>query len=151
ALAVVSGAAVLGLLTLGAWHYGQLQRYNAELRTERNNADRLRELAQAKEAEALQQKGETEKQWQRAEDNFRNALGAVVQMLARVSEDDDKLAHEPNMELMRRKLLEDALRFCQDLLKQKGADRLARQETAAIYLHVGDLQKRLGQQAAAEE
>jgi serine/threonine-protein kinase len=151
ALAAVSGAAVLSLMTLGAWHYAQLRAYNAELRAERNTADRLRELAQAKEAEARQQKEEAEKQGQRAEANFRSALAAVVQMLARVSEDDDRLANEPRMESVRRKLLEDALRFCQDLLKQKDTDPLARQETAAIYLHLGDLQKRLGQQDAAEK
>jgi serine/threonine protein kinase len=151
ALAGVTAAAVLILLTLGVWHYGQLRTYNEELRTERNNAECLRELAQAKEAEALQQTGETEKQRQRAEANFRQALAAVVQMLARVSEDDDQLAHEPRMEVVRGKLLEDALRFCQDLLKQKAADPLARQETAAIYLHMGDLQRRLGKEAAAEE
>jgi tetratricopeptide (TPR) repeat protein len=151
ALAVVCAAAVFVLLTLGMWHYSQLQTHSEELRTERNNADRLRDLAQAKEAEALQQTGETEKQRQRAEANFRQALAAVVQMLARVSEDDDQLAHEPRMELVRHKLLEDALRFCQDLLKQKAADPLVRQETAAIHLHMGDLQRRLGKQAAAEE
>src|SRR5262249_55644439 len=118
ALAVVSAAAVLILLTFGVWHHGQLQTHSEELRTQRNTADRLRELAQAKEAEALRQTGETEKQRQRAEANFRQALAAVVQMLARVSEDDDQLAHEPRMEPVRHKLLEDALRFCQDLLKQ---------------------------------
>jgi serine/threonine-protein kinase len=151
ALAVVSAAAVLILLTFGVWHYGQLQTHSEELRTQRNTADRLRELAQAKEAEALRQTGETEKQRQRAEANFRQALAAVVQMLARVSEDEDQLAHEPRMEPVRHKLLEDALRFCQDLLKQKAADPLVRQETAAIYLHMGDLQRLLGKQAAAEE
>jgi tetratricopeptide (TPR) repeat protein len=151
ALAGVSGAAVLSLVALGAWHQTQLRRYNEELRAERDNAHRMRELAQAKEAEAVRQKDEAEKQWRRAEDNFQSTLAAVVQMLARVSEDDNRLAHEPRMELVRRKLLEDALRFCQALLKQKGTDLLVRGETAAIYLHMGDIQKRLGRQAAAEE
>jgi serine/threonine protein kinase/tetratricopeptide (TPR) repeat protein len=150
ALAACSGAAVLALVVFGVWHYVQLQGYNAELRTERNTADRLRELAQSQEAEARHQKDEAERQWQRAEANFKNALDAVVQMLARVSEDETGLAHEPRMEQVRQKLLDDALRFCQDLLKQKGTDRLTRQETAAIHLHIGDLQKRLGRQAAAE-
>jgi serine/threonine protein kinase len=151
ALIGVSGAAVLSLATFGVWHYAQLQRYNTELRTEWNTADRLRELAQSREAEARHQKDEAERQWQRAEANFKNALDAVVQMLARVGEDGGHLAHEPRMELVRQKLLEDARRFCQDLLKQKSTDPLTRQETAAIYLHMGDIQKRLGQEAAAEE
>jgi serine/threonine-protein kinase len=151
ALVAVSVAAALSLLTLGVWHYARLQAYNAELRTERDTADRLRALAQGKEAEARRQTEEAEKQRLRAEANFRSARSAVVQMLARVSEDDDRLAHEPRMELVRRKLLLDALRFYQGFLKQNAADPLVRQETAAVHLHVGDLQKRLGRQAAAEE
>jgi serine/threonine-protein kinase len=150
ALVGVTGVAVLSLATLGVWHYARLQGYNAELRAERNNAERLRELAQAKEAEALKQKDEAERQGQRAEANFKNALAAVVQLLARVK-DDDGLAHEPRMELLRRKLVGDALRFCQDFLRQKGTARAVRHETAIIYRHMGDIQKQLGEQAAAEE
>src|SRR5262249_6195415 len=52
ALAGVSGLAVVSLVTFGAWHYAQLQGYNATLQAERDTADRLRALAQVKEAEA---------------------------------------------------------------------------------------------------
>jgi tetratricopeptide (TPR) repeat protein len=151
ALAAVSGVALLSLAASAVWHYAQVQRHNAELRAERTHADRLRALAQAKEAEARQQHDDAEKERQRAEANFQSALAAVVQLLKRVSESGDRLADEPRMELVRQRLLEDALRFCQDLLKQKGTDALARHETAALHRHVGDLQKRLGQRAAAEE
>jgi serine/threonine-protein kinase len=151
ALVGISGVAVLSLATLGVWHYAQLQGYNAELRAERNNADQLRELAQAKEAEARRQKEEAETQWRRAEASFQSALAAVDQMLTRVSEKDEFLAHEPRTELLRLKLLEDALRFYQGFLKEKGTDPVVRWETASAYLRVGDIQKRLGRQAAAEE
>jgi tetratricopeptide (TPR) repeat protein len=151
ALAGVSGAAVLSLASLGVWHYAQLQAYNAELLAERNTANGLRELAEGKEAEARRQQEEAERQGKRAEANSHKALDAVVQMLARVSEDDDRLAHEPRMQRVRQNLLQDALRFCKDLLRQKDTDPPARQETAAIYLHMGDMQRRLGQAAAAEE
>src|SRR5262249_38589216 len=46
---------------------------------------------------------EAERQGGRAEENFQIALAAVEQMLTRVSEHSDRLAHEPGMELVRRK------------------------------------------------
>jgi serine/threonine protein kinase/tetratricopeptide (TPR) repeat protein len=94
---------------------------------------------------------EAEKQGGRAEENFQVALAAVEQMLTRVSEHRDRLAHEPGMELVRRKLLEDALRFYKSLLKEKETDPVVRRETATTYLRIGDLQDRLGHQAAADE
>jgi serine/threonine protein kinase/tetratricopeptide (TPR) repeat protein len=94
---------------------------------------------------------EAEKQGGRAEENFQIALAAVEQMLTRVSDDSDRLAYEPGMELVRRKLLEDALRFYKSLLKEKETDPVVRRETATTYLRIGDLQDRLGQQAAANE
>jgi tetratricopeptide (TPR) repeat protein len=144
ALVGVSVAAALSLVTLVAWHQVRLQGYNAELRTERDAADRLREQAQAKEAEAQRQKDE-------AEAHFRSARAAVKQMLVRVSEEDERLAHEPRMELVRCKLLEDALRFYQGFLKTRPRDEEVRWETATTSLRLGDLRKRLSQQAAAEE
>jgi tetratricopeptide (TPR) repeat protein len=140
----ISAAAALSLIALGTWHEIRLQGYNAELQTERDVADRLRGQAQAKETEARQQKDE-------AEAHFRSALAAVKQMLVRVSEQDDRLAHEPRMELVRRNLLEDALRFYQGFLKERPGDPEVRWETASTYLRVGDICKRLGQQATAEE
>jgi tetratricopeptide (TPR) repeat protein len=149
ALLAVSGVAVLSLLTFGVWHHVQLQGRNAELHAEQENANHQRALAEAKEKEARQQKAEAEKQWRRAETNFQAALSAFEVLLARVSE--VRLADEPRMELVRRQLLEDALRFFQKVLKQNSTDPLLRVEMAYTYLRVGDIQKELGQQAAAEE
>jgi tetratricopeptide (TPR) repeat protein len=140
----VTGVAVLSLLTLGAWHQVRLRGYNAELRTERDAADLLREQAQAQEAETRRQKDE-------AEAHFRSALAAVKQLLVRVSEEDERLAHEPRTELVRLNLLEDALRFYRGFLKERPGDPEVRWETANTHLRLGDLRKRLGQQAAAEE
>jgi eukaryotic-like serine/threonine-protein kinase len=144
ALVGVSVVAVLSLVILGAWHQVRLQGFNTELRVERDAAERLRTQAQAKEAEARQQKEE-------AEAHFRSALAAVKQMLVLVSEEDDRLAHEPRMELVRSKLLEDALRFYQGFLKERPGDPEVRWEMASTYLRIGDIRKRLGKQAAAEE
>lgn len=136
--------ATLAVITLGVWHQVKLGYYNAELRAERDAADQLRQQAQAKEMEAQQQKEETEA-------HFRSALSAVNQMLVRVSEDDDRLALEPRMELVRRNLLEDALRFYQGFLKQRPNDPEVRRETAITFFRVGDIRKRLGQQNSSEE
>ena len=151
ALMAVIGLALVSLLTLGIWHYAQLKGYNAELRRERHTADTLRQVAEAKEAEASRQKEEAEKQWRRAEANFQSALAAVDQMLTRTSEDDQFLVHEPRMELLRQKLLEDALRFYEGFLRERADDPVVRWETASSYLRVGDIRKRLGRQATAEE
>jgi serine/threonine-protein kinase len=151
ALTGVCTAALVSLVALGVWHYAALHGYNAELRAERANADRLRELAQTREAEAVRQQGEAQKQWRRAEVNFRKALAAVEQLLLRVSVEGKRLAHEPRMELLRRALLRDALRFYQAFLNERGEDPGVRLETATAYFRVADIQKELGQAGAAEE
>jgi len=144
ALISLSASALVAVIVLGAWHQAQLQSYNTQLQTERDVAEQARELAQTKETEALQKKNE-------AEAHFRSALAAVQQMLVRVSEEDDRLAHEPRMELVRSKLLEDALRFYQGLLKQRPDSPEVRREIANTLIRVGDNRKRLGQQSASEE
>jgi serine/threonine protein kinase/tetratricopeptide (TPR) repeat protein len=151
ALAGVSLAAVLSLVTFGAWHYAQLQEHNAELRAERNVADRLRELAQAKEAETRKQKDAAEEERQRAEKNFQGALAAVDRLLGHISAEEGPLAGVPRAELLRRALLTEALGFYQGFLKEKGTDPGLRRETAVIYFRVGDLQGQLGERAAAEK
>src|SRR5262249_39356688 len=123
AILAVGSIAVLIVLTLGVWHYTRLREYNAALATERNTADR----------------------------HFQSALAAVKQMLVRVSEDDGKLYQEPGMELVRRKLLQDALQLYESFLKERSNDPEVREETAHTYCYLGDLEKRLGQQAAAEK
>jgi tetratricopeptide (TPR) repeat protein len=93
---------------------------------------------------------EAEKQGRRAEVNFQKALDAVEQMLTRLSA-DDVLPNIPGMERVRHQLLEDALWFYQGFLQEDGTDPQVRRDTAATYERIGHLQKRLGNQAAAEE
>src|SRR5262249_14936764 len=74
---------------------------------------------------------EAENQGRRAEVNFKKALAAVEQMLTRISEEDYGLAHEPGAEVVRRKLLEDALRFYQGFLQEQGPEPAVRREMGA--------------------
>src|SRR5262249_17785792 len=74
------------------------------------------------------QKQAAEEQKQAAEANFKRALDAVDQMLTRVAE--AQLAHVPQMEPVRRDLLQEALRFYQEFLRERGDSPVVRSEAA---------------------
>src|SRR5262249_20370052 len=81
--------------------------------------------------------------------NLRKARDAVDQMLTKVSEID--LARVPQMEPVRRALLEKALRFYQGFLQEHNADPAIRLETAEAYRRMGDIYSQLGQLPQAEQ
>jgi serine/threonine-protein kinase len=83
-----------------------------------------------------------------AEANFQTALEAVDQFLTRVGE--VRLADVPQMEPLRRKLLEDALHFQQGLLQTRGDDPALRAAAAYGAKLVGDAYLMLGQFDEAE-
>jgi serine/threonine protein kinase/Flp pilus assembly protein TadD len=103
--------------------------------------------------QALQQALANEKmadtQRRRAQANLVEARKAVDQMLIRVAE--ERLAYVPQMEQVRRKLLEDALEFYQKFLRQEGDDRAIRLESAVAYRHLASIYRLLGQHAKSEE
>jgi len=102
---------------------------------------RLRTIAEnAKIEEALQRK--------RAEENFRYARSAVDEMLSRVGQ--EKLAHEPRMEKIRKELLEKALEFYDRFLLVKSNDPAVRWEAGRAQQRVADIQVMLGQHDVAE-
>ena len=82
----------------------------------------------------------------RAEKNLRVALAAVDKMLTEVAEKD--LHSEPRSELKRRRLLERALAFYQDLLRDRGNDPSLRRETALAQLRLADIRRLLEDGAA---
>jgi serine/threonine protein kinase len=147
ALLGVSAAALLSLAALGAWHHAELRRYAAEVSAQRQTADEMRGLAEAKLAEVGRQKAEAEKQWRRAEANHRRALAGVERVLTWVG--DEGPADDPRLERVRRKLLEDALEFYQDILKEFGADAGLRWERAMTHYRIATVQKQLGRHADA--
>ncbi|HEX5273557.1 MAG TPA: serine/threonine-protein kinase, partial [Gemmataceae bacterium] len=85
----------------------------------------------------------------RAEQNLAVARGAVEKMLLEVAEEE--LNTEPRMEEKRRRLLEQALAFYEDLLREQGDDPALRREIAVAQLRVGDIRRLLGDHARAEE
>lgn len=98
---------------------------------------------------ALRERSHAEEQRQEAEANFQRALEAVDKMLTRVSE--ARLLHVPQMELVRRDLLQDALRFYQEFLRERGDSPAVRREAAKAYKRVGDIQVQLGHPGEGEE
>jgi serine/threonine-protein kinase len=82
------------------------------------------------------------------EANFRLARDAVDQMLTEIGQ--KTLAGVPQVEPVRRALLEKALAFNERLQAQKGDDPEIRLEVARAYLRAGRIELELGDRAAAE-
>ena len=85
---------------------------------------------------------------QDAQENLKDALAAVDQMLTRVA--DDRLLYVPQMEPIRRDLLLDALKFYQKFLGKQSDDPVIRRETALAYRRVGRIHHLLGEYQDAE-
>jgi serine/threonine protein kinase len=77
-----------------------------------------------------------------AQENLKDALAAVDHLLTRVSE--ERVANVPQMEPLRRDLLQDALKFYQKFLQRKSDDPVIRRETAQAYRRVAGIHRQLG-------
>jgi hypothetical protein len=77
-----------------------------------------------------------------AEENFQTARDAVDKMYTRAAEE---MADRPQLEQIRRALLEDALKFYRGFLKKKSADRAIRYESALSQRRVGEIYGFLGE------
>jgi tetratricopeptide (TPR) repeat protein len=84
-----------------------------------------------------------------AQENLKDALAAVDQMLTRVAQ--KRLVFVPQMEAIRRELLQDALKFYLKFLERKSDDPVIRRQAALAYCRVGGIQFFLGQYAEAEK
>ncbi len=104
--------------------------------------NRMSVLAHGEHAARVQESAER----LRAEANFHRARAAVDGYLTTVSE--SQLLKVPGLQPLRGELLESALRFYQDFLKERGDDPMLRAELAATQLRIGRIQSELG--AAAE-
>jgi len=107
-----------------------------------------RTLAQKNAADANVRRLEAETARQKAIANLEQACEAVDQLLTRVSE--EKLLGTPQMELLRKALLEDALKFYQRFLQQSGADPAVWRGAGEAYRRTGQIYKQLGQPDQAE-
>jgi tetratricopeptide (TPR) repeat protein len=120
--------------------YGRMRRLARGEHTARLAAVSEMEAAQdARKQEAAQRR--------RAEDNFQKARAAVDDYLITVSE--SQLLKAPGLQPLRGELLESALRFYQDFLKERGDDPTLRVELAATQFRIGRIQAELGATDAA--
>jgi hypothetical protein len=127
--AAVSVVVVLLLAVVG------LAISNALIRQEREEAHRQRDAADQARQEAIAY--------------LKTTRRAIDQMLTRVA--NERLLQVPQMEQVRRELLEEALKLYQGLLEAKSDDPALRQETGLAYGRLGNVYQRLDQQAAAEQ
>src|SRR5438874_507671 len=86
---------------------------------------------------------------QQAQYNLKEALRAVDQMLTRVAE--ERLADVPHMEPVRKALLEDALQFYQDFLRQNSSNPALRLETAKVHRRLGNIHQVFRESAQSEQ
>ena len=84
----------------------------------------------------------------KTERNFQRARSAVEEMLTKVGEVE--LADVPQMEAVRRDLLERALGFYREFLDERSTDPFSKRETGRALGRVGDIRELLGQYVQAE-
>jgi tetratricopeptide (TPR) repeat protein len=89
----------------------------------------------------------TEKE--RADNNLQKAREAVTAMLTEVGK--EQLAHVPQMESVRKALLEKALLFYQGFLQQQSTDPAVMRETAGVYELAAKMYELLGRHPEMEE
>jgi eukaryotic-like serine/threonine-protein kinase len=135
--AAASAAAIVLLLSVVG-----LTISNVLIARERNQ--KVEALNQAKISEET-----ANEQRRQAQENLKDALAAVDQMLTRVSE--ERLQDMPQMEPVRRDLLQDALKFYQRFLERRSDDPAIRRETALAYRRMASLHYQLGDYPRSED
>ncbi len=108
-----------------------------------------RQTAERERGVAELQKGRAVAAQQQSANSLKDALAAVEQMLTRVAQ--ERLANIPQMEPVRKELMEDALKFYQKFLRENDNDPLIRRETASAHRRLADIYRRLGRNIEAEE
>ncbi|MEO2031007.1 MAG: serine/threonine-protein kinase [Planctomycetaceae bacterium] len=142
----ISAAALMVLVAGGLW-------YNAQLVQERDIAQRQRKLAEMREAEATlaqaneaRQRERAEEQKEAAERNFKLARMAVGE-LTTISQNE--LFDVPQMEPIRKALLEKARAFYETFVEQSTGDRDLMYELAKAHERLGSIIQQLGNPADA--
>jgi tetratricopeptide (TPR) repeat protein/tRNA A-37 threonylcarbamoyl transferase component Bud32 len=142
-LAVLAGLLVLSLLAGLGMVTWQWQRAESEARRAEVNfhiAEEQRTRAESNLVEARHQQD-------LAQQSFRLAHQAVKDLAVQVSEKD--LAQVPGLQPLRKKLLEAALAYYQNFLKERAHDDALRADLAEAQMRVARLTKEIGSKEAA--
>jgi serine/threonine protein kinase len=86
---------------------------------------------------------------QKSERNYKRALSAVDQLLARVG--NQALAEVPQLDQLRKDILDDALEFYQEFLEENPNDNDVRFKAAALYTRVGMINHDFGRYKEATQ
>jgi serine/threonine-protein kinase len=129
---LVAGAAALLLTAVAALGVGMVLLGQAGARTEQQ-----RQLAEANFAEA-------ERQRDLARANFEMARRAVDDYFVQVSENTLLKTPQPGLQPLRKQLLESALKYYQEFVRQSGDDPKLKAELAQAYFRVGALTGEIG-------
>jgi tetratricopeptide (TPR) repeat protein len=126
---VVAGLLVALVLVMAAGFAGVTWQW---LRAEANyaNAEELRRQAEGNLAEAQRQRF-------RAEQNFRQAHQVVVDLVRLSSH--DALVGKPDLGSVRLLIMEEALKYYREFLRQRGDDAMLQADVAGASLHVANL------------
>jgi tetratricopeptide (TPR) repeat protein/serine/threonine protein kinase len=144
-VATLTAALAVVLLTVTVVSLLAAARFDRLAREQAATAQSEREARQAVE----QAMNQTEAAKRQAEANFDKARQAVDDYLTKVSE--SRLLQVPGLHPLRRELLQSALAFYQDFLKERGDDPALRGELAAAFLRVGKLRGMLGERDEAKK
>jgi serine/threonine protein kinase len=125
-LALIFVGSLFGILVIAQEHSQTLEAYKRE---------------QARTEEAQDKTREAEVQRARAEESFRQARRAVDFFTLIL---DEKLAGNPELQSVRRELLEAALEYYQSFIEQRGDDPSLQKELAASYARVANILSELG-------
>ncbi len=90
-----------------------------------------------------------QQQRDRAERHYQRAMSVVDRLLTRIG--GVQLEAVPHMDETRRRILEDALEFYREILKDESNDPVVRREVGLAWQRVGDIQNILSRQQQAED
>ena len=125
--------------------YGELLKVNDRLKIAKEAANDARDRAERARVDAEAQRDDARHQKRRAQRTADIAADAVDQFFATVSEND--LINVPNMEPLRGKFLDLAIKHLDDLRKEqgedKGEDAKLRTRVAQAHFYVGRMYERL--------
>ncbi len=135
---------------LAAGHFNRLRLHEAQTAQSERAAQRRGACAGAAERARLaadESRGRAEAALAKAEENYAKARAAVNDYLTAIS--DDPRLKDPGLSPLRATLLQSALGFYQQFLKERARDPALRRELADAYYKVGQIYRDLAQQDSA--
>jgi serine/threonine-protein kinase len=135
-LAVLLVCGVAGI----TWQWRRAEHQRAVAVTNADETDKQRR-------EAVELRRQAERQRAIAEENYQKARKVVDEFFTRVSE--EKLLDVPGLQPLRKELLESALKYYREFLKEHGNDPALKADVAATQLRMAKLLREIGSRAEA--